>query len=294
MKNRSATLSDRVSNALFVAVMRIVQRMPYEKRIPAAGKLVARLAPFLGFTRKIRDNLAIACPHLSFEEVRQLQRAVPDSLGRMLAEIYSGEEFVARVRDLPIEGPGAEALERAHVEHRPVVLAAGHFGNYDAWRAALVGHGYRVGAIYRPMNNPIFNEQYVSTISAIAQPLFARSRRGLGDMMKFLRDGGMVAFGFDQHFNKGAELSFFGLPAFTPLSAAEMALKMKADLVPIYAIRQPDGLSFRIYADKPVPHSDAETMTQELNDGLEEMILKHMEQWLWIHRRWKVKKSAMK
>lgn len=287
MNNRSATLSDRISNALFVAVMRIVQRMPYEKRIPAAGRMVAGVAPLLGFRRKIRDNLALACPDLPLEEVHRLEREVPDSLGRMLAEIYSGEEFVARVRDLPIEGPGAEVLEQAHLEHRPVVLAAGHFGNYDAWRAALTGRGYRVGAIYRPMNNPLFNEQYVTTISAIAEPLFARSRKGLGEMMKFLRGGGMVAFGFDQYFNKGAELSFFGLPARTPLSAAEMALKMKADLVPIYAIRQPDGLSFRIFADAPVPVSDAETMTQELNDRLEEMILKHMEQWLWIHRRWK-------
>ncbi|AQS47617.1 MULTISPECIES: lysophospholipid acyltransferase family protein [Thioclava] len=291
MKYREPTLSDRVSNALFVAVMRLVQRLPYERRIPAAGRMVARLAPVLGFTRKIRENLAIACPDLSEDEIKRLQREMPDNLGRMLAEIYSGEEFVARVRDLPIEGPGAETLEAAHREGRPVVLAAGHFGNYDAWRAALAGRGYRVGAIYRPMNNPLFNEQYVSTISAIAEPLFSRSRRGLGDMIKFLRDGGMVAFGFDQHFSKGAELSFFGLPAFTPLSAAEMALKMKADLVPIYAIRQPDGLSFRIYADKPVPHTDPETMTQTLNDGLEEMILKHMEQWLWIHRRWKGKRK---
>ncbi|MAQ37648.1 MULTISPECIES: lysophospholipid acyltransferase family protein [Thioclava] len=290
MKNREPTLSDRASNALFVAVMRLVQRLPYERRIPAAGRMVSRLAPILGFTRKIRENLRIACPDLSEDEIKRLQREMPDNLGRMLAEIYSGEEFVARVRDLPIEGPGAETLEAAHREGRPVVLAAGHFGNYDAWRAALAGRGYRVGAIYRPMNNPLFNEQYVSTISAIAEPLFSRSRRGLGDMMKFLRDGGMVAFGFDQHFKKGAELSFFGLPAFTPLSAAEMALKMKADLVPIYAIRQPDGLNFKIYADKPVPHSTPEAMTQTLNDGLEEMILKHMEQWLWIHRRWKVKR----
>lgn len=28
-------------------------------------------------------------------------------------------------------------------------------------------------------------------------------------------------------------------------------------------------------------------MTQALNDQLEAMIRKHMDQWLWIHRRWK-------
>jgi KDO2-lipid IV(A) lauroyltransferase len=106
-------------------------------------------------------------------------------------------------------------------------------------------------------------------------------------MMKFLRDGGMVAFGFDQYFKRGADLTFFGQPARTPLSAAEMALKMKADLIPVYAIRQKDGLSFRIIVEAPVPHSDAETMTQALNDALEMRVRAHMDQWFWIHRRWK-------
>ena len=33
--------------------------------------------------------------------------------------------------------------------------------------------------------------------------------------------------------------------------------------------------------------SDAETMTQALNDHLEVQVRAHMEQWLWVHRRWK-------
>ncbi|WP_417808085.1 lysophospholipid acyltransferase family protein [Thioclava sp.] len=287
MKNDTPSLSDRLSNAAFVTVMKLVQMLPYERRIPLAGRLVSRAAPLLGFSRRVRENLALTCPDLPEAEVKRLERAVPDRLGRMLAEIYSGEEFLTRVRDLPIEGPGAEALALAHAEGRPVVLAVGHFGNYDAWRAALSARGYRVGAIYRPMNNAAFNEQYVAAISAIAEPLFSRSRRGLAEMMKFLRDGGMVAFGFDQYFKRGADLTFFGQPARTPLSAAEMALKMHADLIPVYAIRQKDGLSFRIVVEAPIPLSDAETMTQALNDALEARVRENMDQWFWIHRRWK-------
>ena len=287
MKNDTPSFSDRLSNAVFVTVMKLVQMLPYERRIPLAGRLVSRAAPLLGFTRRIRENLALTCPDLPDAEVKRLERAVPDRLGRMLAEIYSGEEFLVRVRDLPIEGPGAEALALAHSQGRPVVLAVGHFGNYDAWRAALSARGYRVGAIYRPMNNRAFNEQYVAAISAIAEPLFSRSRRGLAEMMKFLRDGGMVAFGFDQYFKRGADLTFFGQPARTPLSAAEMALKMKADLIPVYTIRQNDGLSFRIVVEAPIPRSDPETMSQSLNDALEAQVRNHMDQWFWIHRRWK-------
>ncbi|MEF9606081.1 lauroyl acyltransferase, partial [Paracoccus sp. PXZ] len=55
----------------------------------------------------------------------------------------------------------------------------------------------------------------------------------------------------------------------------------------IAGVRQPDGLSFRVEVGEPVPHSDAATMMQALNDDLERLVRAHMEQWFWVHRRWK-------
>jgi len=46
-------------------------------------------------------------------------------------------------------------------------------------------------------------------------------------------------------------------------------------------------MDFTIQTDAPVPHTDAITMTQALNDSLEHVVRQHMGQWLWIHRRWK-------
>jgi KDO2-lipid IV(A) lauroyltransferase len=98
----------------------------------------------------------------------------------------------------------------------------------------------------------------------------------------------MVGMVIDQHMNKGEVMDFFGKPASTALSAAEMALKYKALLVPIYGIRQPDGLSFDIRIEKPIPHTNAVEMTQKLKDSLEALVRDHMGQWMWTHRRWKV------
>ena len=36
-----------------------------------------------------------------------------------------------------------------------------------------------------------------------------------------------------------------------------------------------------------IAHSDPVTMTQQINDRLEAQVRQHMEQWFWIHRRWK-------
>jgi len=262
--------------------------LPYRWRVPLFSWIVARaVAPLAGWSARIRANLALVWPDLPAAEVARLCRAVPDSVGRTVIEIFSGPEFIARAAATPPVGPGLAALEAAHAAGRPVVLVTGHFGNYDASRAALVARGYRVGALYMPMSNESFNRIYEAAIGRIGQPLFARGARGLGAMVRHLRSGGMVGMLIDHNMDHGAPLGFFGVEALTALSAAEMALKYDALLVPTYGVRRPDGLGFEIVVEAPVPKGTPEAMTQALNDSLEALVRRHPEQWFWIHRRWK-------
>lgn len=276
-----------LSNLLLRGVIGLARLVPYRWRVPAMGWLVSRLAPLVGFDRRIRDNLALVCPDLPEPEVRRLCRAVPDNAGRTVIELYSGAPFLDRARAAPIEGPGLAAFEAARAAGRPVILITGHFGNYDAARAKLFAMGHVVGGLYRRMANPYFNAHYVRTISAIGEPLFEQGAKGMRQMVRHLRDGGIIAIVADLHAHGGQELMFFGKPAVTSVLNAEMALKYDAEMIPIYGVRQPNGLDFRIVMDAPIPHSDPIRMTQAINDGLEAMVRRHMGQWFWIHRRWK-------
>lgn len=281
-------LGDWLQNAVLRALIGGLLLLPYRLRVPLCGWVMARLiAPLAGYRRRVRRNLALILPDLPEAEAARIAREVPDNVGRTLIEIYSGPEFIARAARLPLKGDGVEALEAAHRAGRPVILVTGHFGNYDASRAALIARGYRVGALYRPMQNPWFNAHYVRAISAIGTPLFPRGKKGLADMVRHLRGGGMLGLLIDQHMHHGAELTFFGHRALTALSAAELALKYDALVVPTYGIRQPDGLSFEVVVEAPIPHGPPEAMTQALNDSLERLVRQHLGQWLWIHRRWK-------
>lgn len=283
-------LTDRAASAAFQGLIGLMRLMPYHRRVPAMGWVFAHLVgPLAGWRRRIRANLALAAPELTAAQLRRLTRAVPDNAGRALMEIYSGAEFTAHVTATdPLCGPGLPALEAAAAAQRPVILACAHFGNYDAMRAAIAARGWPVGALYRPMNNRAFNRHYVPAIEAIAQPLFPRSgRAGLTGMIRFLRGGGMLCLGFDQHDRHGRTLRFFGLPSDTVLTPAELALKYDALLIPIAGIRQPDGLSFRVQVGLPVPPGDPAAMMQALNDDLESLVAAHMDQWFWVHRRWK-------
>ena len=237
--------------------------------------------------RRIRANLAHVCPDMDPAEIRRLLRAVPDNAGRSLIEIYSGRDFTDRLADTPLTGPGLDALRAAHDAGRPVILVTGHFGNYDAPRAALSARGFPLAALYREMRNPYFNAHYVRAMETIAKPAFPATRRGLLGFVGHLRAGGTVGILIDVHAGSGAHVTYFGKIAPTATSVAEWALKYRAEVIPIYGVRQPDGLSFDIVLDHPVPLTDPLTITQALNDSLERMTRKHMEQWFWIHRRWK-------
>jgi Kdo2-lipid IVA lauroyltransferase/acyltransferase len=271
------------------AMIWVLLCLPYSWRVPLCGWVLSRIiAPAAGYRKRVRDNLKLVLPDLPPEEVDRIARAVPDNVGRTVIEIYSGAEFIAHAVDHPLGGNGVGDLEEAHRAGRPVILVTGHFGNYDASRAALIARGYRVGALYMPMTNRYFNEHYVQAISRIGKPLFPRGRAGLAEMVRHLRSGGMLGMLVDQHMGHGEELTFFGRPALTALSAAELALKYDALLVPTYAVRRPDGLSFDIIVEPPIPHGTPEAMTQALNDSLETLVRQHIDQWFWIHRRWKV------
>jgi len=275
-------------NLGLLSVLTVPKLLPYRWRIPLVGWLTSHVvAPLAGYDRRIRENLALVCPDMDQGEVHRLTRAVPDNAGRMLAEMYSSPAFLKRVRNTPMKGPGVEALEKARLEGHPIIAVSGHFGNYDVLRATFDHAGHRVGGLYRPMSNAYFNKHYTHHLKNIAQPAFEQGRRGLGDMIRHLRGGNMIALLTDQRDAQGAPLKFFGHRVMTPLSAADLALKYDAVLIPCYAVRKENGLDFDILIEAPIPHSDSETMMQAVNDSLEAQVRLHMDQWLWVHRRWK-------
>lgn len=281
-------IKHRIENAVMRGLIRVSLALPYKVRVPMFGWVTSRLiAPIAGWRKRIRANLALAWPDLPAADVERLCREVPDNVGRTVIEIYSGDEFIARTRSIPPRGAGVAALDEAHAAGRPVILVTAHFGNYDASRAALTARGFAVGALYREMKNTEFNRHYEAAISKIAEPIFPRGPKGLAGMVRFLKKGGMLGMLVDLNMNHGAPLGFFGVEALTALSAAELALKYDALLVPTYGIRQPNGLDFEIIVEAPIPHGSPVAMTQALNDSLEALVRQYPGQWFWVHRRWK-------
>jgi len=284
----SARIKDTATGMAMYMPIALARCLPYRWRVPVMGWITSRLvAPVAGYDRRVRENLAHVLPTMPPHKARRLSKRVSDNFGRNLIELYSPDEFVARCHDIPVEGPGLQTIREEQAAGRPVIFVTGHIGNFNALRVAMIREGCDFGVFYRPLSNTWFNRRYIAAMGTISQPMFQQGRRGMSQMVRHLRRGGTLAILNDLNAHDGVPLDFFGKPALTSLVTAEMALKFNALLVPGWCLRQANGLDFRVVIEAPLPHSDPVTMTRQINDRLEKQVRRNMDQWLWIHRRWK-------
>ena len=277
-----------IEASLILFLLNILKIFPFRFRI-LTGSIIFRLfiSPLTGNKKRIENNLSLVLPDLPENDKKELIKNCLNNIGMTMFELLSPTDFKLAGQKANVLGPGSSLLEKAKANSRPVILISGHFGNYDVVRANLISNGYNLGALYRPMNNPYFNKTYLKNISTIGMPLFPRGKKGMAEMMKFLRNGNLIALLIDQHMKRGEPLKFFGKTAFTATSAAKMALKHNAILMPFFVIRKGKTSNFDLYFEDPIEHSDPIQMTQEFNDRLESRIKANTEQWLWTHKRWK-------
>ena len=202
---------DYLANIALRGVIGLALALPYSLRIPFIGWLTrALIAPLAGYQSRARNNLAMIMPDLPAAERNRIADEACDNAGRTLIENYSSRQLMARMASKPIVGDGLAALEAARAAGRPVILVSGHFGNYEAARAALVARGYKIGGLYRPMANAFFNEHYVKTMEAFGGPVFPQGPRGTAGFVRHLKAGGLLVLLFDQHVVGADRLPFMG------------------------------------------------------------------------------------
>lgn len=288
LPDRLRTAGHYLTNLVISGLIGGVLMLPYALRVRTMGALVQRVVgPLAGYRQRALDNLALIWPDMPQAERRLIADRCLNNVGRTLIENYSADDFPARMSGNVLTGDGVAALEAALAAGKPVILVTGHYGNYEAVRAALVAKGLNIGGLYRNMKNPYFNAHYVKTMEAFGGPVFAQGRKGTAGFVRHLKEAGQLVLLFDQHVYGAPEFDFLGQPANTAMSAAELTLRYDGVMIPFYGIRRPDGLSFETVLEAPVPHSDPLTMTQAISDSLAARVRADPTQWFWVHRRWR-------
>lgn len=225
-------------------------------------------------------------PDMSRRDRAALGQQMGRHMGQTLFEIYHVAEFQTQHHKFGISGPGLDALKAAQAAGKGAIIVSGHFGQWEAIRAAVKMHGLESGAVYRPNKNRHYERRIRAGIEAGGMPILATGSVGTRALVRHLRAGGIISILLDEKYAEGVPLPFLGHDALTSLSAAQLALKYDLPMIPAYGIRLEDGNTFRVDFEAPVPHTDSITMTRAFNDSLSARIMENPDQWYWMLRRW--------
>ena len=239
--------------------------------------------------RRTLEHLAIAFPQHSQSERTQMARASFRHLGTMLAEglwirSKDGAELDRRVR---LEG--WDEVERARAAERPIVIVTGHCGNWELLAAALNRRGLGMAVIARELDDPGLQGALVGLRERFGTRTIVRGAPGAArELLRTLRSGGALGLLIDQDTSvEGVWIDFFGRKAWTPSGAADIALRFRATVLPVFVERLADGThAARIEPPLALP-TDPVAATQTMSDRIEAQIRRVPEQWVWLHRRWR-------
>ena len=186
---------------------------------------------------------------------------------------------------------GLDHLKNIKKSGDKVVFISGHFNNFELMAMQIEKSGVDCAAIYRPLNNPYLNSiMETIRIRDICKNQIKKGRAGTREIISFLSKGTSIALMIDQRVREGIKIDFFGNPATTTTIPAQLIKKYGCSVVPIY-IERKKSYHFKMYVSKPIKINRSRSIseiTKHLNNILEKMILKNIDQWIWTHDRWKV------
>ncbi|MBI4586303.1 MAG: hypothetical protein HY717_20025 [Planctomycetes bacterium] len=184
-----------------------------------------------------------------------------------------------------------EALFQPHP--RGLAILSAHLGSWEMGQFFCGAAGAPVNPVMRTLDNPYLNRRSVELRSAFGAAVIPKigALRGL---LKVLRAGGRVAIMADQNAPVAGEfLPFFGAPAATYVDYAKVLVRQECDVLFTACLREGYRFRFRFASRRlAVPAAGSvEERARELVRSylavLEEVIARHPEQYLWMHRRWK-------
>ena len=271
--------------------------LPATAQVPWPGRLIYRLLPFR--RRVIVDNLRrVFGEAVSEAEIERLAQAHYAHLWRLGVELLRYRSMsTARMRAM-VDIENVDVFRRAYERGKGILVLTGHFGNWEvATVAGLNCFPQLRGRIHfvRREIKPRWLDRFVTRRFQRAGFGVLAKRGSLDAILDALAAGDAVVFPFDQHAGPpdGIEVDFFGHPAWTFKSLALLALASDAEVLPAASWRKSDGRHVLRF-EEALPLLAAADVGAEIrgntrayNAALERLILRHPEQWYWVHRRWK-------
>ena len=245
------------------------------------------LGPIFRSKSLIIKNLKKANIKGDFEKIAS---NVLGNYGRIFSEYVHLKNFKNGKLSKYISIEGKEYLDQIKKNKKKVIFISGHFNNFELMAMQIEKEGINCAAIYRPLNNPYLNKVMEKIRKRdICKKQIKKGRTGTRELVKLIKEGASIALMVDQRVREGEKVTFFNHLATSTTIPAQFIKKYECDLVPIY-IERKNKFYFKMFVSKPIKinkNKSSLEITKFVNQILEKMILKNIDQWIWTHDRWK-------
>lgn len=285
---------------LFSALMCV---MPgFIRKLTAAflGKVALLAVP--EWRMKMAKANIMECLGVSEERAQEIAEGSLRRFGRMIVEVMRFPLLKPENINELVKVEGLEYLEAAYRQNKGVIMATGHYGNWELLGATVALHGYPMLSITRKQNNSHMDKFINEYRQLVGQKVaYNRGESGLLAISRMLKEKHLLGVLYDQDTNDdGVEINLFGKKSVIPLGAAALSRIYGAPILPIFMHNKPDGTCIaKIYPPLYTPKTknkeqDFYTVTKEMVTILEHEIISDPEMWFWVHDRWKDGKQRFK
>jgi len=261
------------------------------------GRFLGWLTPRLLRSRAhiVRVNLERCFPDLSPAERDALARRH----FRLLAQSFVDRGLCwfgtpERILDT-VELHGEHHLQALLDQGRRILMFAPHFIALDAAATRLTLFLKESATLYTRQSDADVDEIVRLGRGRFNQVHLVSRHDGVRGLIRHLRKGIPVYYLPDMDFGRqgSAFIPFFGVPAATLLSAAQIAASWDAAVVPVISRLDPETGRYRVDVGPPVgnfPGDDSpEAATARLNALIEAEVRLDPAQYYWVHRRFKTR-----
>lgn len=284
---------DRISLAWITSIIRFSARLlPYRLGVWLGGMMGRAAYYVLPRDRKRAiEHISSVFKDKGVKWIRHTVRKNFEHLGKAMLEVMLlTPQTLSRV----VRIEGLDSLRAAVKIGRGVVFVTGHIGNWEVMGAAIASV-FPLSVVAAPIEPEQMNNMIVGLRAQMGVRTILRGRSGASrELIRIFRENRVLGILIDQDTDvEGAFVEFMGRPAWTPVAAAQMAIKFNASVVFGFIHRERDG-SHTIFIEGPLDlirsgqeEEDIVSNTALFTRKIEEAIRMDPEQWVWMHRRWR-------
>lgn len=268
--------------------------------------LLYLLSDFLAFSMRsvvkyrknvVFQNIRFSFPEKNEKEVNRVVRQFYRNLADLIVELIKSQKLDKNQLIKRVRIKNEQVFEQLFKENKCVILSLGHCGNWE-WAGNRINLflKHKPTAIYKPLSDKFFNDYMIKQRQKYNNTLMIEYKKTFRTLASLKNELPAVFMLADQSPAK-TEINYWDtfLGRQTPFYTGLEKIARALDYSVVYLDIQRNRRGYYTVDVQKITENASATADYEITKKyihlLENSIIKHPDNWLWSHRRWKFLKE---